>query len=129
MNVACIAPPQVVESAQGEPSIDLAQLSRLTLGDQALERDLLQLFDCRVALLCARLSGMGEQGQAAAVAAAAHTLKDSARGVGALRVAAAADRVERAARAGDGRLQPAIAALGAAATEVHAAIADLLGAA
>jgi HPt (histidine-containing phosphotransfer) domain-containing protein len=129
MNVACTALLEVLDSAQGEPTIDVARLSRLTLGDRALERDLLRLFDCQVALLCARLTDMGEQGYTAAVAATAHTLKDSAREVGAIRVAQAADRVERAASTGEERLQPAIAALGAAATEIRAAIADLLRAA
>jgi len=59
------------------------------------------------------------------VTAVAHTLKGSARGVGAWRVAAAAEAVEVAA-AGEGDLSAAITRLAAVAEEARAVIAELL---
>jgi HPt (histidine-containing phosphotransfer) domain-containing protein len=60
------------------------------------------------------------------VAPVAHTLKGSARGVGAWRVAAAAEAVEVAAGAGAGDLGAAIGRLAAVAEEARAVIAELL---
>ena len=71
-------------------SIDLAHLARMTLGERGLEAEVLALFDRQAAVLLAR---MGDS-TPAAVAAFAHTLKGSARGIGAWRVAEAADAVE-----------------------------------
>jgi len=77
-----------------KPAIDLAHLSRMTLSDKSLEREVLALFDRQAELLLARIGGAAP----AAVAAFAHTLKGSARGIGAMRVATAAEDVEGAAR-------------------------------
>jgi HPt (histidine-containing phosphotransfer) domain-containing protein len=60
------------------------------------------------------------------VAALAHTLKGSARGVGAWPMARAAEALEAAPAA---ELAQALAALATAAGETHAAIAAILGAA
>ncbi len=106
----------------GEQAIDLRHLFRMTLGDHALEREVLALFDRQVGMLIARMGTV----DASCVAALAHTLKGSARGVGAWPVARAAEAVEAAAPAD---LAPAVAALAAAADEAHAAIADILRAA
>jgi HPt (histidine-containing phosphotransfer) domain-containing protein len=57
------------------------------------------------------------------VAAAAHTLKGSARSVGAWQVAGAAERVEHAGRAG---LDTALAELGVAIDQAKAVIVELL---
>jgi len=72
------------------PAIDLAHLSRMTFGDKALERELLELFDRQAALLVARMHGT----ESATVKALAHTLKGSAVGVGATEVAEAAAALE-----------------------------------
>jgi hypothetical protein len=103
----------------GEYPIDLPHLFRMTLGDHALEREVLALFDRQVGMLIARMDTVDPSG----VAALAHTLKGSARGVGAWPVARAAEAVEAAAPA---ELAPAVAALAAAAAEAHAAIVDIL---
>jgi HPt (histidine-containing phosphotransfer) domain-containing protein len=90
---AVTAPPLV----PGDRPIDVAHLSRMTLGDRALEREVLTLFERQIGLLMERI----ETGSASVAAAAAHTLKGSALGVGAFAMARAAARVEEAARIGD----------------------------
>ncbi|HEY4919009.1 MAG TPA: Hpt domain-containing protein [Xanthobacteraceae bacterium] len=105
-----------------EPAIDIMHLYRMTLGDHGLEREVLALFDRQIDLLIARMPAV----DAAGVGALAHTLKGSARGVGAWPMARAAEAVEAAPAA---ELARAVAALAAAASEAHAAIADILGAA
>ena len=63
----------------------------MTLGERSLEREVLQLFDRQSTLLLARMRAADAGG----VGALAHTLKGSARGIGAWRVARAAEAVER----------------------------------
>ena len=101
-----------------ERPVDLVHLARQTLGDRALEREVLQLFLRHSESGLARLR---EAADAAAWTAAAHSLKGSARGIGAWRVARAAERAEATDRFGAG---PASAeALRALAAEVAAATA------
>jgi len=101
------------------PVIDEDHLERMTLGDEPLEREVLQIFVRQSAIMLERISG----GQPSAVAAAAHTLVGSARGIGAWRVAGAAERLERASReGGDDETADAIAELKAASLEATAAI-------
>ena len=102
--------------------IDLVHLARMTLGDRGLEREVLALFDRQAETLMARMRA-AEPG---AVAAVAHAIKGSARGVGAWRVAGAAEAVERAAATGAAELGAAIGRLAAAAQEARAVIAELL---
>jgi HPt (histidine-containing phosphotransfer) domain-containing protein len=97
--------------------LDEGHLRRMTLGDQSLEREVLQVFARQITLMLKRIAG-AEPGHAAA---AAHTLKGSARGLGAWRVAHAAERVEEAA-AGSSDLRKAVAELEAASGEVRGAI-------
>ncbi len=104
-----------------ERPIDLVHLARMTLGDRSLEREVLQLFDRQAVMLVARMRAA----EPCSVAAVAHTLKGSARGVGAWRVAAAAEAVELAASTGEA-LGAAVERLAAAANEARAVIADLL---
>ena len=78
--------------APDDRPIDLVHLARMTLGDRSLEREVLQLFDRQSALLIARMRNAAPDG----VATIAHTLKGSARGIGAWRVARAAEAVELA---------------------------------
>ena len=81
------------------PILDLDHLRRQTFGDAALERELLALFEEQ----CARLTPMMTGGLPRPERAdAAHTLKGSARAIGAWRLAALADEVETALRDGAG---------------------------
>ena len=89
------------------PAIDLEHLARMTLGERSLEREVLALFDRQAEMLLPRI----RRGAPAVAAASAHTLKGSALGIGAFRVARAAEAVEQADRAR--RLAAAIEALGA----------------
>jgi HPt (histidine-containing phosphotransfer) domain-containing protein len=115
--------------AEGQPSsraslerpIDLVHLSRMTLGDRGLEREVLALFDRQATVLVSRMRSASP----GAVTSVAHTLKGSARGVGAWRVAAAAEAVEVAA-SGEGDVSAAITRLAAVAEEARAVIAELL---
>jgi HPt (histidine-containing phosphotransfer) domain-containing protein len=105
--------------APDDRPIDLVHLARTTLGDRSLEREVLQLFDRQSALLIARLRNAGPDG----VAMIAHTMKGSARGIGAWRVARAAEAVELA---GGTETGAALERLAAATDEARAVIADLL---
>src|SRR3954468_22970196 len=78
--------------APGDRPIDLVHLARTTLGDRSLEREVLQLFDRQSTILIARMRTVPPAG----VVALAHTLKGSARGIGAWRVARAAELLELA---------------------------------
>ncbi len=117
--------PIVIDEAAAPPlapvelPIDLDHLSRMTLGERSLEREVLALFDRQADMLLMRM----RQAPSATVAASAHTLKGSARGIGAWRVASAAEAVEQASAA---ELTAAIGALGVAIDEAKAAIASLL---
>lgn len=106
-------------TATGEPLIDRDHLFRMTLGDHGLEREVLALFERQVELLMARMGSV----ESSAVAALAHTLKGSARGVGAWPMARAAEAVETAAPAARAA---AVAALAAAAQDTRATIAEIL---
>src|SRR5215470_11724424 len=102
-----------------ERPIDLVHLARMTLGERSLEREVLQLFDRQAAILLGRM----QTAPAEALGALAHTLKGSARAIGAARVARAAEALEFAAPADTAR---ALAALGIATEEARAFITDLL---
>ena len=105
-----------------EDAIDLKHLFRMTLGDHGLEREVLALFDRQIDMLVGRMAAVAPSG----IAALAHTLKGSARGVGAWPIARAAEVVEAAPAT---ELAPAIAALTATACQTRAAIAEILRAA
>ncbi|MFZ5689889.1 MAG: Hpt domain-containing protein [Pseudomonadota bacterium] len=90
---AVVSPPLV----PGDRPIDLVHLSHMTLGDRALEHDILVLFARQIGLLMERI----ETGDDPVAAAAAHTLKGSARGIGAFALARAAADVEDSAGRGD----------------------------
>ena len=108
--------------------IDETHLERMTLGDRRLEREVLELFVRQTTIMLGRI----ESGDAPLAAAAAHTLKGSARGIGAWRVARAAEHVESAANgengtdsvteAMTGALAEAITELKTASLEASAAI-------
>jgi HPt (histidine-containing phosphotransfer) domain-containing protein len=109
------------DAAAGEPPIDRTHLLRMALGDHALAREVLALFDRQIDMLIERIGAADPTD----VAALAHTLKGSARGVGAWPMARAAEAVEAAPPDEQAR---AVAALVAAAGKARAAIADILGA-
>jgi HPt (histidine-containing phosphotransfer) domain-containing protein len=115
--------PAALGAAAVQPAIDLAHLGRMTLGEKSLEAEVLALFDRQAGMLFARM----ENAQPAAAAAFAHTIKGSARGIGAWRVAAAAEAVERAA-GGSADLAATIAGLAVAIDEAREEIEDLLAA-
>lgn len=103
-------------------AIDREHLSRMTLGDRSLEREVLALFDRQADLLLARM----RKAPPAVAAAAAHTLKGSARGIGAWGVANAAEVLELAAPGQAAEFKTALTALSTAISESKVAIADLL---
>ena len=109
------APPLVPAA----PAIDLDHLRRMTLGERSLEREVLALFDRQSGMLFARI----EQADPAAIGAAAHTLKGSARGIGAWTVAHAAEALEQS---GPAQRPALIRALGSAIAEARMAVAELL---
>jgi len=86
---AIVTPP----SAGVEAALDVAHLSRMTLGDRRLEREVLQLFDRQTEMLIERM----RDAPVPARLSCAHTLKGSARNIGAWGVASAAEQVEKAA--------------------------------
>jgi HPt (histidine-containing phosphotransfer) domain-containing protein len=101
--------------------INLDQLRRMTLGDAELEREVLVMFSTQAARLLDRLATLPDD-----AATLAHTLKGSARAIGADGVADAAEAFEEAIRSGDP--SHTLAGLAEAITEARAAIADMLDA-
>ena len=93
-------------------AIDRKHLARQTMGDSALQREILGLFADQIEAMPAAF----RDGNAAGRGRLAHTLKGSARGVGAFALAALAEEVEAAP--GDAavieRLCAAIGEMGAA---------------
>ena len=118
------APPLVPD----ERPIDIEHLFRMTLGDHHLEREVLQLFDHQAGMLIERISQSSQSGRSelGIVAATAHTMKGSARGIGAWQLARAAEAVENAALGTQPGLAKAVGVLVACVGEARAAIADLL---
>jgi len=101
--------------------IDLDHLRRMTLGDAELEREVLAMFARQARHLAASLATNPPETNALV-----HTLKGSARAIGAGRVAGAAAALEAAIRDGQAPAQ-ALGVLCDAVAEADAAIAALLG--
>jgi len=97
--------------APDDGPIDLEHLQRMTLGDASLEREVLAMFSAQAAGLIGKLAALP-----ADAAALAHTLKGSARAIGAFAVADAASDLEAALQQGGNASQ--------ALTELKAAIAQ-----
>ena len=106
--------------APDDGPIDFEHLSRMTLGDAGLEHEVLAMFVAQSARLVQALAA-----KPADASALAHTLKGSARAIGAFAVADAATRLEAAiARGFDA--SAALAELDETVAEARAAIeADL----
>jgi HPt (histidine-containing phosphotransfer) domain-containing protein len=110
-------------------AIDRAYLARFTLGNAALEREVLELFAAQVPVYLSRLR---EASTAKAWKEAAHTIKGSAAAIGAWRLARFAEMaekidVEAAGAVEEGHRDNAVAALATAAEDVCRHIAGLLG--
>jgi HPt (histidine-containing phosphotransfer) domain-containing protein len=106
--------------APDDGPIDIAHLKRMTLGDAGLEREVLAMFSAQAVGLIGTLAGLPSD-----AGALAHKLKGSARGIGAFRVADAAESVESTLRNGDDPAQ-ALAELKEAIAQVRAAIDAIL---
>src|SRR5260370_42152718 len=76
--------------------IDLVHLARTTLGDPSMEGEMLEAFGLKTSMLILRM----QQAARSSIFATAQALKGSARGIGAWRVASAAEAVELAASNG-----------------------------
>jgi HPt (histidine-containing phosphotransfer) domain-containing protein len=96
--------------APDDGPIDIEHLRRMTLGDSSLEREVLAMFSAQAVSLIGTLAALPKD-----AGALAHTLKGSARAIGAFGVAEAAVRLEDALRNGEdpsdllGELDDAIA--------------------
>lgn len=104
----------------GEAPIDVEHLARMTLSDGALRREVLAMFLKQTGDLLDRLAASPVEG-----AALAHTLKGSARAIGAFRVAACAEALEGAIRQG-GDPSRGLAELEAAIAEASCSIEAIL---
>jgi HPt (histidine-containing phosphotransfer) domain-containing protein len=116
--------------APDDGPIDSGHLARMTLGDVGLEREVLAMFSGQAVDLIVRLSALPCDAQAtetrsSKALALAHTLKGSARAIGAFRVADAAEALEVAIRNGDSPAQ-AMAGLKDAIAEARSAIDAIL---
>ena len=124
--VAAVA--RAIDQPKGSPNgtegavIDTEHLSRMTLGELSLQREVLALFDRQADMLLPRIRG----GAPATVVASAHTLKGSAVGIGAFKVARAVEQVEQAR---DAQIGAAVETLAVVLEETKAEIARLLRAA
>jgi HPt (histidine-containing phosphotransfer) domain-containing protein len=106
--------------APDDGPIDIAHLKRMTLGDAGLEREVLAMFAAQAVGLLGTLADLPSDADALA-----HKLKGSARGIGAFRVADAAETLESALQRGDDPAQP-LAELDEAIAQVRAAIDTIL---
>lgn len=108
------------EPTRPEPVLlDRAHLAAQTFDDADLAREVLELFSAQMRRLPPLIAATGD---ATARIDAAHTLKGSARGVGAARVAACAEACEQALRSG-APSQDALARLEQALAETQAEVA------
>jgi HPt (histidine-containing phosphotransfer) domain-containing protein len=106
--------------APDDGPIDLDHLSRMTLGDAGLEREVLAMFAAQSAKLIDALAALPAE-----AAALAHTLKGSARAIGATAVAEAAGGLEAALAGGHDPAEP-LAELVEAVAQARAAIDAML---
>ena len=106
--------------APGGGPIDYEHLQRMTLGDAGIEQEVLTMFSAQSAKLIQAL--MAQPSDAGALA---HTLKGSARAIGAFAVADAAERLEAVIAGG---LDPsaALARLGEAVADARGVIEGFL---
>jgi len=106
--------------APDDGPIDFEHLSRMTLGDAGLEQEVLAMFVAQSTTLVSTLAAMP-----ADASALAHTLKGSARAIGAFAVGDAAARLEAAIARGFGT-SAALNELSETVAEARAAIEAIL---
>lgn len=106
-----------------ERPVDLIHLARQTLGDRALEREVLALFQVQARSILAQLAQAGEAGLRQDLA---HTLKGSARAVGAWKVADASEACEILAVATDAEWRTGLSDLSARIDAALAAIEEII---
>ncbi|MDE2330244.1 MAG: Hpt domain-containing protein [Bradyrhizobium sp.] len=111
--------------APDDGPIDSGHLDRMTLGDASLTREVLAMFAAQAVSLVGRLQNDHCENWRASVPALAHTLKGSARAIGAFHVADAAEGLELAIRNGDDPAE-ALAGLKEAVAEARTAIDAIL---
>ena len=115
----------ILQRSAGVPEgavIDRDHLARMTFGDRSLEKEILQLFDRQAELLLGRM----RVSEAPAVVTLAHTLKGSAIGIGAKRVACAAESAELVASRAPGECGRVLDELTQAVDEARTCIAGIL---
>ena len=95
--------------------LDFDHLERMTFGEKALEREVLAMFVAQSATLLDALAT-----RPAETAALAHTLKGSARAIGAFKVASCAATLETAGPGDDAALAALRHAVGEARTAIDA---------
>ena len=100
--------------------IDIAHLQRMTLGNASLEREVLTMFSAQALGLSGALANLP-----ADAAVLVHTLKGSARAIGAFALGDAAAHLETMIRSG-GNPAGALSELDEAVTEARSAIAAVL---
>jgi HPt (histidine-containing phosphotransfer) domain-containing protein len=106
-----------------KPAVDIVHLSRYTGGDEALNAEVLQLFDNQISEMVVRLRTILDTQDAKGWREVTHTLKGAARGVGAFEfadAAAAAEPIDPVRDRGNASL--AIRTLSAASADVQAFI-------
>jgi HPt (histidine-containing phosphotransfer) domain-containing protein len=106
--------------APDDGPLDLEHLQRMTLGDAGLEREVLAMFSAQTARLIVSLAALP-----ADASALAHTLKGSARAIGAFAVAEAAARLEASIAVG-GDPSEALAGLEDAVAQARSAVEAIL---
>jgi HPt (histidine-containing phosphotransfer) domain-containing protein len=127
MNCAAMLEEETRPVARAQaPIIDLVHLSRQTLGDSALENELLRLFVVQAQQYAAWLEESFAPGDALKRADLTHRLKGSARAIGAFPLADAAEAYEDALRAGAEDVASAARRLAGALKDARLAAAQLL---
>lgn len=109
-------------AASFERPIDLVHLARQTLGDRSLEREVLNLFVVQARSVLAQMQAAPPGRPRLELA---HTLKGSARSVGAWQVAAEAEACETLFEATETSWQAALERLSIAVRQAFTAIADV----
>jgi HPt (histidine-containing phosphotransfer) domain-containing protein len=107
--------------APDDGPIDIVHLRRMTLGDAALEREVLTMFAAQASRQAQALAAMPTDAPALA-----HTLKGSARAIGAFAVADAAAHLETLIKGGQ-QTAEALSELNDAVAQARAAIEAMLG--
>jgi HPt (histidine-containing phosphotransfer) domain-containing protein len=107
--------------APDQSAIDVAHLRRMTLGEPDLEREVLTMFKTQSGQMLTRLVVLPPD-----AAELAHTLKGSARAIGAFAVGDAAHALESALRQQSG-IADAVRVLTSAVADARSAVDTLLG--